>query len=466
MLEQKVETFLRRKQFPIENKSIVIGVSGGPDSLALLHFLWSREEKWHIKVVAAHVDHMLRGSESEEEALFVKEFCRQRGIPFEWKQINVPLYMEKSGVSVEIAARNCRYAFFKEVLEKYSCPLLALGHHGDDQVETILMRLTRGSTGKARAGIPFSRPFAHATLFRPFLCVSRDEIEEYCKKYNLDPRRDSSNEELIYTRNRFRKRILPFLKKENPQVHEHFQRFSEDLQEDEAFLHELAKEKLNTVVKAKNHENWLVDVQKLNDLPYPLQRRGIQLILNCLYKEKPSSLSAVHIDQILQLVRSSHPSGMLDLPNGLKVIRSYGECTFGFEQEGKENPYKIEITKSGEYFLPNGDKLEVNFGEHICCTSDKNTMIVHIDEKDLPLFVRTREKGDRMTIKGMKGSKKIKDIFIDEKIPLHKRNSWPIVTNRSNEIIWLCGLKKGNLYQRKDSSQRRTIFMKYIRVNI
>ena len=251
MLERKVEAFLQRKQFAIENQGIVVGVSGGPDSLALLHFLWSARRKWNLQIVAAHLDHMFRGEESKNEARFVQEFCRERNIPFELKQIDVPRYQEIRGLSAEVAGRECRYDFFKEVLMKYQYPLLALGHHGDDQVETILMRLTRGSTGKARAGIPFSRKFHDALLFRPFLCLNREAIEGYCHFHQLDPRRDPSNELDIYSSNRFRKTVIPFLRKENPRVHEQFQRFSEDLESDESLLQELAAQKMNTVMKGK-----------------------------------------------------------------------------------------------------------------------------------------------------------------------------------------------------------------------
>lgn len=288
ILERKVKAFLKKRQFNLQNKRILIGVSGGPDSLALLHFLWRQQEQWNIYIVAAHVDHMFRGDESKQEALFVKGFCEERNIPFEMKQINVQSYIEETGRNPQAAAREKRYEFFAEVLEKHQLSVLALGHHGDDQVETILMRLTRGSTGKARSGIPFLRDFHNGIIIRPFLCLNREEIERYCLHYELNPRRDPSNDKDIYSRNRFRKVVLPFLRQENPHVHEHFQRLSEELDQDETLLISLAQKKLKDVILEHTDNEITVDIKGFESMPLPLQRRAIQLILNYLYKVRPT----------------------------------------------------------------------------------------------------------------------------------------------------------------------------------
>ncbi|WP_075979842.1 tRNA lysidine(34) synthetase TilS [Bacillus massilinigeriensis] len=460
MIDKKVEKFLHYKQFHIENSRILVGVSGGPDSLALLHFLWKHRTQWNLDIFAAHLDHMFRGEESYGEALFVRDFCEERNIPFEMKQVNVPKYMEQTGLSLEIAARNCRYQFFEEVAEKLHIDYLALGHHGDDQVETILMRLTRGSTGKARAGIPFLRPFKSGFIFRPFLCLNRREIEKYCTDNHLDPRRDPSNESLLYSRNRFRHQVLPFLHKENPHVHLHFARFSDELISDEDFLQELTVQEMSKVMKVRSQGKIVISIEEFLKIPMPLQRRGIQLILKYLYKEKPASLSAIHIDQVFLLISNPHPSGILDFPNGLKIVRSYDECHFNVQLQ-EVQPYCIEISKPGFYLLPNGSKLIMEFVDDIQEDKDLNTLLLKL-EGTLPIIVRTRKNGDRMTLKGMNGTKKIKDIFIDKKVPVHERNAWPIVTNHSNEIVWIPGIKKANLPVNGESANRY-ILLKFIK---
>jgi tRNA(Ile)-lysidine synthase len=254
MLEAKVAALLDRLSFQIENKKMVVGVSGGPDSLALLHFLWMQREEKNLSIVAAHVDHMFRGQESFEDALFVKAYCEQKEIPFEMARINVPEIIQRTKKNSQVASRQARYEFFEGIMEKYKYDFLALGHHGDDQVETILMRLTRGSSGAARAGIPFTRPFGNGFIIRPFLSLTKEELSEYCQKQHLVPRIDPSNKKSIYSRNRFRNEVLPFLKAENQNVHEHFQRFSEDVQNDEILLQELTVQRMNKVMKMG--ESW------------------------------------------------------------------------------------------------------------------------------------------------------------------------------------------------------------------
>jgi len=442
MIESKVNAFLKRHFFELNDKSIAVGVSGGPDSLALLHFLSEQRERKSLKLVAVHVDHMFRGKESYEDALFVKDFCEQQGIAFEIARVDVPDYMSRTGLSSQQAARECRYRFYEEVIEKHELGYLALGHHGDDQVETVLMRLTRGSSGKARAGIPFMREFGKAKIFRPFLCLSRTEIEQYCAANGLEPRIDPSNSRESYSRNRFRKRVLPFLKEENPSVHEHFQRFSEELQLDEDFLVELTRDQLNTVMK-KEDGRATIDISSFLLMPMPLQRRGIKLILNYLYKDRPASLSAIHIEKIFSIMRSPHPSGTLDFPSGLRIIRSYGNCHFQLNPPARRE-YCFEISGAAKLFLPNGDVIEAQTAADVPGDPGREHFIVDLQQTGMPLFIRTRQKGDRMTLKGMKGSKKLKDIFIDAKIPVDERDEWPVVTDREGRILWLPGLKKSS----------------------
>ena len=460
MIESKVKAFLERHFFQLNNKAIAIGVSGGPDSLALLHFLFEQQEKKSLSIVAVHVDHMFRGEESYLDAMFVKGYCEERGIPFEMKRVDVPAYMKQTGLSSQQAARQCRYQFFEEVMKKYNLHYLALGHHGDDQIETVLMRLTRGSSGKARAGIPFSRQIGNSLIFRPFLCLVKEELEAYCAQQGLMPRIDPSNAGESYSRNRFRNRVLPFLKQENPAVHEHFQRFSEEVQSDENYLIELTKKKLNKVMK-KEDEQTTIDISSFQEMPMPLQRRAIKLILNYLYKERPASLSAIHIEKIFSIIRSPHPSGTLDFPNGLRIIRSYGNCHFQLNPSRRED-YCFELSGTDKVVLPNGDMVAAQLLETLPgkdASSDR--FIIDLQQSGIPLMIRNRQNGDRMTLKGMAGSKKVKDIFIDLKIPLAERDEWPIVTDREGNVLWLPGLKKSNHEASKEGN--KFLLLSYIK---
>ncbi|AGT30522.1 tRNA(Ile)-lysidine synthetase [Geobacillus genomosp. 3] len=460
----KVRAFIDRHELLTEGATVVVGVSGGPDSLALLHLLSSLRDEWKLRLVAAHVDHMLRGRESEEEMEFVKHFCAEHRILCEAVQIDVPAFQRRTGLGVQEAARNCRYHFFAELVKKHQAQYIALGHHGDDQVETILMRLVRGSTSKGYAGIPVKRPFHGSYLIRPFLAVSRAEIEDYCEKEGLTPRRDPSNEKDEYTRNRFRHHIVPLLKQENPRLHERFQQYSEIMAEDEQFLEELATDALNKVMEKQNSDT-VLRIAPFLALPRPLQRRALQLLLLRLYGGVPPVLTSVHIGHILMLCERGRPSGMLDLPKGLKVIRSYDRCLFTFGLQCCAQGYWLQLPVPALLPLPNGYVIMSEFGEHYPRKQLGNdSFVVDPATVSLPLHVRTRRTGDRMVLKGTGGTKKIKEIFIEAKIPRTERDCWPIVEDADGRILWVPGLKK-SAFEAKERGQARYILLHYQAMN-
>lgn len=455
--EEKVKKFISRHELIQKGSSILVGVSGGPDSLALLYFLKKHIEYYDISISVAHMDHMLRGKQSYEELLYVKSICQEWNIPFESIQVNVYEKSKEKYGSTEAIARELRYDFFQSVMEKNNIPNLALGHHGDDQIETILMRLTRGSELKATAGIQVKRPFASGTIIRPFLCVTKAEIENYIRRNNLKPVYDHTNQLDIYTRNRFRNHVLPFLKSENKNVHIHFQQFSEQMLEDEKFLMDLAKETYNKVINKECNGDLSVNLIELKKAPFPLQRRCIQLILNYLYKSKlPKDLTSIHIESILEMVDKNKPSGRIDLPQKLKVYRSYDFCIFTYREQTKE-PYFYKWYKGESIDLPNGRQLV--FKEGIVPNTYGPDIFILDKKTKFPLYVRTRKNGDRIRIKGV-GTKKIKSLFIDLKIPKQDRDKWPIVTDQDDNILWVPGLKK-SIYEASDLKKGSTTFLQY-----
>lgn len=459
--ESKVKKFIHKHRLIPPGSRVLAGVSGGPDSLALLYFLHKHRNDMNIEIMVAHVDHMLRGEQSYRELKYVEEICRKWKVPFEGKRIDVGYEARKSSKSIEVAAREQRYKFFKEVMEKHNFPLLALAHHGDDQIETILMRLTRGAEQKALAGIRIQRPLGIGHVIRPLLCVTKDEIEQYIKENNLKPVYDHTNYEDIYTRNRFRLHILPFLKKENPNVHIHFQQFSERLIDDENYLMDLASRAYTKVVRINNKNEQTVNIAEFKKLPSPLQRRCIQLILEKLYEgKKVEDLSSVHIQLIMDLMERSHPSGRIDLPENKHVYRSYGECIFS---TGKIIPdtYIYEWNKGETITLPNGNQLVMKSEDKEI--EESNDTFRLGPETTFPLYVRTRKPGDRIRLKGMNGRKKIKSIFIDSKIPRPERDEWPIVTDRHGNILWVPSLKKSS-YEHTGRSDR-SIILQYIKTD-
>ncbi len=458
---QKVNAFVAKHEMLCAGAKVVVAVSGGADSLALLYYLMERKEREDLFIVVAHVDHMFRGEESWQDLLYVRGICEQLQVPFESARIPVASYQKEHHLGAQTAARECRYRFLEEVMNKYKANALALGHHGDDQVETILMRLVRGSSMKGYAGMSLKRAFSNGVIIRPFLAVTKQEIEQYCYNKGIVPRVDPSNNKDTYTRNRFRKYVLPRLKEENPVVHEKFQAFSKFIQEDEDYLQELAIQKMNKVIRKENETQVVLSIPDFESLPMPLQRRGIQLILNYLYNSKlPSSLSSIHIEQVLSFLKRSHPSGSLDFPEGLKVTRTYEECSFGFLEE-KAAPFSYAMSVPGTVILPNGDELTAEISKEIPSLNDGTVFVVPKGIISPPLVVRSRMNGDRMHIRGMNGSKKIKAIFIEEKVPKHKREEWPIVCDAKGTILWLPLLKQASVNLEEAAEEASYIIIRY-----
>jgi tRNA(Ile)-lysidine synthase len=408
--------------------------------MALIHFLANRSRQFGIEVAAVHVDHMLRGEESKKDLEYVRSYCEKNNIPFFFTSIDIRQKMKLDKKGMQETAREYRYLFFAEVMKQWGANKLAVGQHADDQMETILMRLARGSSGKARAGIRAARPFSEGMIIRPLLGATKEQVEAYCDFHELKPRKDPSNERPDYTRNRYRLEILPVLKKENERVHEHFQRFSEDILEDEAFLEKLAKQQL-AKVSEKAEREIRVRIPAFLNMPLPLQRRGIHLILSYLYKKNIDMITSRHVSSIGRLFKGENPSGKLDLPLGLHVIRSYETCLFTFEEEERPTEYHYDLQEGEEIFIPGHFAIQLK-KDNMPIRPEDDYIQLDPSAVTLPLIVRTRVPGDRMTLKGMGGNRKIKDIFIDEKIPLEKRDSWPIIADASGRILWIPGVKK------------------------
>lgn len=469
MRQDKVEQFIERHRLLKKDSTVVVGVSGGSDSIALLHYLWTMKDKWSLTLIAAHVDHMFRGKESYEDLLFVKAFCEKYNIQFEGASIDVPAYIKSHRLSLQAAARECRYDFYDSVLEKYNADYLALAHHGDDQVETMLMRMVRGSYGKALAGIPVERKFKRAMLIRPFLCLTKLEIEQYIAECSLSYRLDPSNNKDDYQRNRFRHHVLPLLKKENPNVSERFQALSELLAEDQELLEGYAATELEKAVIEKTETKVVFLIDEFQKMPISLQRRGIQLILKYLYRTVPSSIATIHINQLLSLLVNENPSGTLHFPKGLIVTKSYKQCTLAINQEEKKHSLlSYSLSVPGEVFIKDDFSIRAEWIEGIPEKIDGiDFFICNPDVLALPLHIRSRSDGDRMTIKGMNGTKKVKAIFIDEKIPRDQRDNWPIIEDANGHILWLPLLKKSafSIEKRENGHSQHYLLLQYIPYN-
>ncbi|MDF2556814.1 MAG: tilS [Bacillales bacterium] len=453
MFENKVWHFIKKNKLLYENETIVIGVSGSVDSLTLLYFLAQNAGKMKWQLIVAHVDHMFRKEESQKDLEFVAEHCKKLDVTFEGIQINVPEIIRQSNKNGQQAARDCRYTFFQDVMSKYQAQKLVLAHHLDDQAETMIMNLTREVSSSGKLGIPVQRRIESGTLVRPFLCVSKAEIEAQCNKLGLFPRIDSSNEKLTYTRNRFRKHVIPFLKNENPKALNHFSAINTLLSEDDAFLQELAKQEFEKLKLEKKQDAYLLDLKAFRMLKKPLQRRILPLILNSLTSLKHFSFSSVHIGLILALVEDSHPSRTIQVDENFYVMKSFEQLLFCFESKIYPN-YEEFLIVPGKTLLPNGDVILTELLESFEDSGDLSECLIPVAY--LPLKVRNKKNGDKIVIQNLSGRKKLKKVLLEQKIPVYLRNHWPvIVTNglSEEEILWVPNLVRAkmlnNEYQEK-----------------
>ncbi|KIL52529.1 tRNA lysidine(34) synthetase TilS [Jeotgalibacillus soli] len=455
----KIRSYCEQHELFTPGEKVVVAVSGGPDSMAILHYLM-HESLYYVNIEVAHVDHLLRGEESAADCTYVKTFCQQHGLPFHAATLHIKERMQQLNKGLQETAREERYDYLAEVVRKTGAKKLVLGHHADDQVETILFRLIRGSTMKGRAGIQAKRPFHKSMLVRPFLPVTKNEIEQYCEHYQLKPRRDKSNEADYYMRNRLRHHVIPLLKEENPRLHEHFLRYSEEITEDEDWMTAEAEKRLARLIILQEPQNIKVNQENWNLEALPLQRRMIHLILNYLYAKVPISLSSAHTVAINKLFKQNHPSGVIHLPDGLLVTRSYSTVSFYFQNEREALlPFHFELEIGQAIYLPDGSTMElVGDAEGESGNFPFDLLKLDSAQVELPLIVRTRHKGDKIQLKGLTGSKKLKSLFVDEKIPLEQRDQWPIVTDANGRVLWVPGLRTANgVNEPKNGAQAYTL---------
>ena len=403
--------------------SIVIAVSGGPDSMALLNLLNVIKKEKNIKIICAHVNHNLR-KESKAEAQMVKDYCTQKNIIYEYMEIK-----EYKG-NTENYAREKRYEFFEDLLKKYNSKYLFTAHHGDDLIETVIMRLIRSSSLKGYGAFSEITEKKDYKIYRPLITKTKEEIFNYVKNNNLPYAIDKTNDSDFFTRNRIRKYILPKLKEENKNVHLKFLEFSKTLNETEKYLKKQTEKALSKVYIDKK-----IDINLFKKEDLLVQKRIIHHILNETYKENITKIKDVHVNNILLAVKNSTSNSKINLPDNKIFIKSYNNAWI--EENKKTKKYDIILKDIVE--LSNGYIVEI-----IKETESNSNYVTKINtqEINMPIHIRTRKEGDKLTLKGLNKEKKLKDIFIDEKVPIEKRKTWPVVTDDKDNIIWLPGLKK------------------------
>ena len=352
-----------------------------------------------------------------------------------------------SGKFSEDAARKIRYNFFDEVVKKYNSDILFTAHHGDDLIETVLMRISRGSSLKGYSGFPSISNDRGYKIVRPLLYLTKEEIKDYLDKNNIWYASDMSNECDKYTRNRYRKYILPELKKENNNIHKKYIEFSDKIM----LAHEFIELELDKIYEDIVY-NIEIDVAKFNKLHTILKIYLLEKYLKNIYNENIIYIESKHINIIINLLNSKSNS-TINMPCNMKGILEYNK--FKIINNVNNKSYDYIFNECLE--LPNGHIIKKV--DSIDNNSNYMTRINSCDIK-MPIHVRTRRNGDIINVKNMLGSKKVNDIFTDCKVSKELRDTYPIVADDNGVVIWIPGIKKSQLDMKKD--EKYDIILEYI----
>jgi tRNA(Ile)-lysidine synthase len=440
-----VDTTIRHYRMLDRGDTVLVGVSGGPDSVALLHTLVTLGPEWSLRLVIVHMNHQLRGATADHEAAFVGKLAAGLGIHCEIGSRNVAKYGAEHRLSLQEAARIVRYAFYDEVAAKYSANKIALGHHADDNAESILMHLVRGTGPLGLTGIP---PVRHGRIIRPLIGLTRKEILAFLERAGFEYMKDRSNLDTKYLRTRTRHELLPYLKKHyNPSTVCALNRLASILRDEEDFWDQEVRRRLQDLVLDHTPDRLSLMARGLSDLHPALLRRLVRHALLSL-KGELKRLGHVHVEAVAQLIAASSPSGRLDLPQGVRVVRNREKICFllGPPEERAKFEYHIPCIRT-TFIREIGTCLKLS----VCDVSEVyrpenyplTTALFDLAAVSFPLKVRNFEHGDRFRPLGMAGSQKVKTFFINNKVPRSKRLRCPIFLSEG-KIIWVGGYRIGD----------------------
>jgi tRNA(Ile)-lysidine synthase len=449
-LVSKVQLRMEKEQLVHPGDAVVVAVSGGPDSVALLHVLFLLSQSMQLRLVVAHLNHGFRGAESDEEAEFVTGLAASLKLPCEIGNIDVPSYIEETSLNPQAAAREKRYDFLHEIADQYGAARIALAHHADDQAETVLMRVIRGTGPSGLAGIPERRREKKVELIRPLLRIYKAEVIQHCEQYGLSYRIDSSNNLRKYFRNQVRLDIMPMLKQYNEQLPESLNRLAEMMHDEDGFMESKAEQAFAEWVMAEPSccRFSRLDFARLH---LALQRRLIKLILSYLALP-PERIDFTKIELARKVILQKQTSNVkLDIFEHICLLKEYDDVRFQalvpavgpFSYQVLLENGEQSIQEAGVRFRFSIQEL-LETGKEGSPPRPKTAKEAYFDLMGLalPLVFRNRLPGDRIEAYGLNGSKKVKDMFIDAKLPPSQRDAVPLLVDVTGQVLWIPGFRR------------------------
>ena len=443
----KVAGCLERHDMISSGEHMVVGVSGGADSVALLHALAELSLKQNFKISVAHLNHSTRGKESDDDAQFVMDLAEGLGFQMFAEKRNVPKERSRFKTSFQEAAREIRLAFLSSTMERCGAHVVALGHTADDQVETVLMNLLRGSGAKGLSGMQPVR----GCFVRPLFDCSRADVLEYLEGEKIKFRADSSNLKKNYLRNRIRLDLIPFLEKDyNKNIRKNILQSASILLEEDRFLDELAAKCLDNVSSQNLSGDKLgLNIAALSNQPCALLSRVIRRAIKDV-KGNLRKVTAAHVQEVANLFLQPHLGKRISLPDDMEAECDRTSVWIYKISENKSseltNPLAqgiVELKIPGESFMPGSQitfRAEV-IGQVVPDSPSVGSVkaTFDFDQTGDQILIRYFQPGDQFLPLGMEGTKKLKKFFIDQKIPREQRNRIPILTTAAGDIIWVYG---------------------------
>jgi len=437
MLLTNIKETIKKYSMVDPGDSVVVAVSGGPDSVCLLSVLHSLARDLDLTLHVAHLDHMFRGKESADEALFVEGLARKFNIAATIEKIDVPAFCRERGLSAQAGAREVRYGFLANIAERVGGARIATGHTSTDQAETFLMRLLRGAGISGLSAIPPKR----GNIIRPLIEVTREDVLGYLQSAGLAYATDPSNAKPVYTRNRIRTDVLPVLREFNPRVVETLAAEASLLRDEDEAIEAYLIQMMQGMF---DQEEGLIAIKRaeFNALPFAFRRRMFRLAAGLIGTDL-LLLSRVQVDEALGFIAGSQTGRAMRLPQGLRVEREYERFNLSKALEAKHFSHALAVP--GTTSIPElGIEIEriLSDGGPAGEAEDKNyrwQALFDYDKIRPLLTLRNRWPGDRFCPAGMGGrSKKLHDYLVDEKVPRRKRDAIPLLCS-GEDILWVVG---------------------------
>ncbi|HHV59480.1 MAG TPA: tRNA lysidine(34) synthetase TilS [Clostridiaceae bacterium] len=456
MVVETVERTIEKHGLILPGQKVIVGISGGPDSVCLLHVLKTLSSKLNITLHAVHVNHMLRGDESLKDEEFVVEFCSRMDVPLTVKRIDINEASKNAGVSLEVAGRHARYGEMEKAADEHDAQAIAVAHNMNDQAETVLMNIIRGTGLHGLKGIPYRR----GRVVRPLLDVRRNEIEEYCVENKLNPRIDSSNLTDVYTRNKVRLKIIPEIDNTfGVDIIFTLQKMAQIVREDNDFIEDFSLKLFSECLRVKNGERVVLDIPKLEEYHKAIQRRIIRIGIREL-KGDVRDVGIDHVEDVINLALAGSTGSVLHLPNGIRAEKSYDSIVLYIENPARGIKFCHQVEIPGVTYINNGSGiLKAEILRDVTCIQklkpDSQTSLKQLFDYDKingGIYIRTRENGDLFKAFKSPGTKKLKDYFIDKKIPREVRDRIPLIAS-GNEIIWVIGQRISDKFKVSENTK-------------